>query len=37
MLSELRNLRLDPDHATPMVAGASFRSPPSLHVLFDTR
>ncbi len=31
----LPNLRLDPAYPTPVVAGASFRSPATLHVLFD--
>lgn len=35
LLSELPNLRLDPDYPTPVVAGASFRSPPALHVRFE--
>jgi cytochrome P450 len=35
MLSELTNLRLDPAYSMPVVAGASFRGPAALHVLFD--
>jgi cytochrome P450 len=34
VLSQLRNLRLDPDYPTPVVTGASFRSPVALHTLF---
>lgn len=35
LLTVLRSLRLDPDYPTPIVAGASFRSPQALHVLFE--
>ncbi|MCE7798070.1 cytochrome P450 [Sphingobium sufflavum] len=35
MLARLNNLSLDPAHPSPVVAGASFRGPPKLHVLFE--
>lgn len=35
VLNKLRNLRLDPDYPVPVIQGASFRGPNSLHVLFD--
>lgn len=36
LLSALPGLHLDPDHAVPVVQGASFRSPGALYVRFDS-
>ena len=36
LFDRLPNLRLDPAHPDPYIAGMTFRAPPALHVVWDT-